>query len=195
MVRARCLPSGRRVNTVMGTDPRRLRVGIGEFAVSDRPEDLIITAALGSCVAVCVWEPVAGVAGMLHFLLPDARSNPVRARTEPAAFADSGIPLLFHATYKLGAQKNRCKVWLVGGADVAGHESEGILNIGRRNVLAARGVLWQNGVMIQGEAVGGTAPWTVAVAVGNGHITVKANGQVVSELFEEDRCQRIPATW
>jgi hypothetical protein len=49
--------------------------------------------------------------------------------------------------------------------------------------------------MIQGEAVGGTVPWTVAVAVGDGHITVKANGQVVSELFEEDRCQKIPATW
>src|SRR5882762_6952443 len=101
MVRARCLPSGR-VNKVMGTETRRLRVGIGEFAVSDRPEDLIITAALGSCVAVCLSEPTAGVAGMLHFLLPDARSNPVRAKTEPAAFADSGIPMLFHAAYALG---------------------------------------------------------------------------------------------
>src|SRR6266550_3342676 len=173
MVRARCLPSGR-VNKVMGTETRRLRVGIGEFAVSDRPNDLIITAALGSCVAVCVWEPVAGVAGMLHFLLPDARSNPERAQAEPASFADSGIPLLFHATYKLGAQKNRCKVWLIGGADIAGHGSEGILSMGRRNVLAARGVLWQNGMMIEGEEVGGSAPRTVTVAVGDGHITVKA---------------------
>lgn len=179
----------------MNTDTNWVRVGIGELAVSDRPRDLIITAALGSCVAVCVWEPVAAVAGMLHFLLPDARSNPERAKTEPAAFADSGIPLLFHAAYKLGAQKNRCQVWLIGGADVAGHGSEGALNMGQRNVLAARGVLWQNGVMIQGESVGGTAPRTVTVAVSDGRIMVKANGKAVAELFEEDPWQRIPATW
>ena len=186
MVCAWRLSAGRRMNKITGSEEKWLRVGIGEFAVSDRPNDLIITAALGSCVAVCVWEPVAGVAGMLHFLLPDARSNPQRAQAEPAAFADSGIPLLFHATYKLGAQKNRCKVWLIGGADIAGHSSEGILSMGRRNVLAARGVLWQNGMLIQGEAVGGNAPRTVTVSVADGHITVKSNGEVVSQLFEED---------
>ena len=183
------------MSNAIPADVRWLKVGIGEYVVSDRPNDSIITAALGSCVAVCVWEPVAGVAGMLHFLLPDARSNPERAQAEPAAFADSGIPLLFHATYKLGAQKNRCKVWLIGGADIAGHGSEGILSMGRRNVLAARGVLWQNGMLIQGEAVGGNAPRTVTVSVADGHITVKSNGEVVSQLFEEDSCHKIPAGW
>jgi len=169
------------MSNAIPADVRWLKVGIGEFAVSDRPEDLIITAALGSCVAVCLWEPAAGVAGMLHFLLPDARSNPVRARAEPAAFADSGIPMLFHAAYDLGAQKKRCKVWLVGGADIAGH-APGLLTMGRRNVLAARGVLWQNGIMILGEAVGGSAPRTVTVAVASGQVTVKSDGRVVAEL-------------
>ena len=169
------------MNNTIPADVRWLKVGIGEFAVSDRPEDLIITAALGSCVAVCLSEPTAGVAGMLHFLLPDARSNPVRARTEPAAFADSGIPMLFHAAYALGAQKKRCRVWLVGGADVAGH-SPGMLTIGRRNVLAARSVLWQNGIMVHGEDVGGVAPRTVTIAVASGHVTVKSDGRVVTEL-------------
>ena len=169
------------MSNAIPADVRWLKVGIGEFAVSDRPEDLIITAALGSCVAVCLWEPAAGVAGMLHFLLPDARSNPVRARTEPAAFADSGIPMLFHAAYDLGAQKKRCRIWLVGGADIAGH-APGLLTMGRRNVLAARGVLWQNGIMILGEAVGGSAPRTVTVAVASGQVTVKSDGRVVAEL-------------
>jgi chemotaxis protein CheD len=169
------------MNNAIPADVRWLRVGIGEFAVSDRPDDLIITAALGSCVAVCLWESTAGVAGMLHFLLPDARSNPLRARTEPAAFADSGIPMLFHAAYALGAQKKRCRVWLIGGADVAGH-APGMLTMGRRNVLAARSVLWQNGIMIHGESVGGSAPRTVTVAVASGQVTVKSDGRVVTEL-------------
>src|SRR5207249_1168321 len=135
LVRPRCVQAAQRMSNAIPADVRWLKVGIGEFAVSDRPEDLIITAALGSCVAVCLWEPAAGVAGMLHFLLPDARSNPVRARAEPAAFADSGIPMLFHAAYDLGAQKKRCRIWLVGGADVAGHAT-GMRTTGRRNGLA-----------------------------------------------------------
>jgi chemotaxis protein CheD len=163
------------------TEPRWLRVGIGEFVVSDRPDDMITTAALGSCVAVCLWDPAAGVAGLLHFLLPDSKINPTRAQSEPATFADSGIPLLFHAAYTLGAQKKRSKVWLLGGAEVSRPGTEGILNVGRRNVLAARGVLWRNGILIDGEVVGGAAPRTVTMAVANGQITVKTDG-VVTQL-------------
>jgi len=164
------------------TEARWLRVGIGEFAISDKPEDMITTVALGSCVAVCLSDPAAGVAGMLHFLLPDAKINSERARLEPAVFADSGIPLLFHAAYSLGAQKKRCKVRLVGGADVAGHGPEGILNVGRRNVLAARRVLWRNGILIEGEEVGGSVPRTVTVAVANGQVTVKVDGRVITDF-------------
>jgi chemotaxis protein CheD len=162
------------------TEPRWLRVGIGEFVVSDRPEDMITTAALGSCVAVCLWDPAAGVAGLLHFLLPDSKINPARAEVSPASFADAGIPLLFQAAYTLGAIKKRSNVWLLGGAEVS-RPPEGILNVGRRNVLAARRVLWQNGILIDGEAVGGTAPRTVTIAVATGRITVKTDG-VVTQL-------------
>ena len=158
-----------------------VRVGIGELAVSDRPEDLITTVALGSCVAVCVWEPVARVAGLLHFLLPESTINPARARVEPEAFADSGIPRLFHDVYRLGGQKKRCRVCLVGGAEISRHAPDGILNVGRRNILAARAVLWRNGIMVEGEAVGGTVPRTVILAAATGALTIKANG-TVSEL-------------
>ena len=159
-----------------------VRVGIGEYAVSDRPEETIITAALGSCVAVCLWDPVAGVAGMLHFLLPDMRSNPVRAKEEPAAFADSGIPLLFRAAYEKGAVKKQCDVWLIGGADMTGNGQQAMVNMGQRNVIAARSILWRNGIMIRGEAVGGNSPRTVTLAVADGQITVKADGRIVSDL-------------
>jgi chemotaxis receptor (MCP) glutamine deamidase CheD len=57
-----------------------------------------------------------------------------------------------------------------------------MLTIGRRNVLAARSVLWQNGIMVHGEDVGGVAPRTVTIAVASGHVTVKSDGRVVTEL-------------
>ena len=59
----------------------RLVVGIGDLAVSQTPDDVIVTHALGSRIAVCVWDPAARVAGPLHFLLPEAKLNMDRARS------------------------------------------------------------------------------------------------------------------
>src|SRR5690606_5547237 len=68
-------------------------VGIGEFAIAHGGTDVLVTHALGSCVAVCIYDPEADVAGMLHVLLPDSRISPQRASEQPAAFADTGVPL------------------------------------------------------------------------------------------------------
>src|SRR5215471_5830902 len=97
---------------------RKVVIGIGEFAVSNRPGDVIVTHALGSCIAVCLYDPVSTVAGMLHFLLPEARINPERAKQQPAVFADTGIPLLFQAAFERGLKKQRARVYLVGGAEM-----------------------------------------------------------------------------
>jgi len=167
------------------TARRVLRVSIGEFVVSDRSDDVITTVALGSCIAVCLWEPKARVAGMLHFMLPDAALNKERARDQPAVFANTGIPLLFRAAYELGADKKRCAVRLVGGAELAAGRQEdgtGVFDVGRRNVLAARAVLWRNGIMTGGELVGGTTARTIAMSVGDGRVIVKTDGAVVAEL-------------
>ncbi len=54
-------------------------VGIGELAISSGAADQIVTHALGSCIAVCLWDPVSNVAGLLHYLLPESKINPQRA--------------------------------------------------------------------------------------------------------------------
>jgi chemotaxis protein CheD len=119
-------------------------------------------------------------------MLPDSTLNAQRAQAQPAVFADTGISMLFHAAYSLDAQKKRCKVRLVGGAEIAGaakiEGSDGIFNVGRRNVLAARAVLWRNGILVNGELVGGTSARTINMAVADGRVAVKCNGKVVAEL-------------
>jgi len=163
-----------------GAGATRLVVGIGELAVSNRPGDVIVTHALGSCVAVCLWDPTAGVAGLLHFLLPDSRINPQRAADQPAAFADTGIPLLFQTAYAYGLHKNRCIVRLVGGAEIA--TSGATFDIGKRNVLSAKNLLWRNGVLISAEAVGGRAARTVNLFVANGRLVVSSGADRTEEL-------------
>jgi chemotaxis protein CheD len=161
---------------------RRVVVGIGELAVSDNPIDRIVTHALGSCVAVCLFDPVAHVAGLLHILLPESRINPARAQEQPAAFADTGIPMLFGAAYRLGAKKNRCVVHLVGGAEVTSLSTSTAFNIGRRNLLAARNALWRNGVLIKAESVGGTQVRTVSIDVARGAIQVTSGRETLVQL-------------
>jgi chemotaxis protein CheD len=163
-----------------GPGGSRIVIGIGECAVSNKPEDVLITHALGSCIAVCIWDPTVSVAGLLHLLLPDSRINPARASEQPAAFADTGIPLLFQAAYKLGLQKSRCIVRLVGGAEVAGHGAT--FDIGKRNILAAKNILWRNGVLIKGEAVGGKAVRTVNFPLREGRIQITSGREQIQEL-------------
>ena len=152
---------------------QRVVVGIGEFGVSKHPNGVIVTHALGSCVAVCLWDPVAKVAGLLHILLPDSRINPERATVQPGAFADTGIPLLFRAAYDQGAVKARCQVQLIGGAEVT---ITGGQAIGKRNVLAARAMLWRNGVKVERELTGGTQARSVWLSSGTGEVQVTTAG-------------------
>ncbi|MGE0463701.1 MAG: chemotaxis protein CheD [Vicinamibacterales bacterium] len=160
----------------------RIVVGIGEFAVSSSPDDVIVTHALGSCIAVCIWDPVVRVGGLLHFLLPESKINPERARKQPATFADTGIPLLFQTAYASGIEKKRCHVRLVGGAEVAGMQGVAALNVGKRNLLVARQILWQNGVLVNGEATGGTIPRSVALRASDGVVEVTSARDVVASL-------------
>ena len=118
---------------VMAGRGERVVIGIGEFAVTTSPDAEIVTHALGSCVAVCLWDPVTHVAGMLHFLLPESKLNPERAARQPGTFADYRHPAAVSGRLSAGAVKARLRVQLLGGAAITGGP-EG-LDVGRRNAL------------------------------------------------------------
>jgi chemotaxis protein CheD len=146
-------------------------VNAGEVIVSKTAADVLTTSApVGSCVAVCLWDPVSGVGGLLHFLWPDSKLNPQRAGSEPACFADTGVQLLFDQAASMGAVRGRCKVRLVGGAEIADREQAD--RWAKRNLLAARSVLWRSGVFLEGEEVGGNKARRATLAVSNGELLV-----------------------
>jgi chemotaxis protein CheD len=99
-------------------------------------------------------------------------------------YADSGIPKLFHTAYALGACKPRLMVTLLGGAQVL--QNEDTFNIGKRNHLAARKILWKASVMVHQEDVGGSLPRSVRVQVGSGRIIV-FHGRDERELTPKGR--------
>ena len=166
------------IGTPAGQSNRRLVIGIGEHAIGDA-DSTIVTHALGSCVAVCLWDPEVRIGAMLHFLLPESRVNPERAKKQPGTFADTGIPLLIQEAVARGLNKKRCRAHLFGGAAVG---AQGGLDVGKRNGLAARRLLWQHGIFIHAEALGGTEPRTVNFSVADGLYQVSCGRERVQEL-------------
>lgn len=155
-------------------------VGVGDCRVSAEPVE-IVTYALGSCIAVVIWDPVARVGGLLHFMLPESSvDRDTQGRSNPYRYADTGTPLLFRAAYELGADKRRLLVRLAGGANVV--DGGGVFNIGRRNYAAVRKILWKAGVLVHGEDVGGSVSRTVRLEVASGRCTVSTPAGGVREL-------------
>src|SRR5271168_3476582 len=149
-------------------------VGIGDCKVSNDPADVLVTHALGSCIAVMIHDPVARVAGLLHYMLPESSLDPAKAKLKPFMFADTGIPELFHRTYALGGVKSRMIVMAAGGAQML--DPNGTFNIGQRNHTAMRKILWKAGVIVHKEEIGGTSSRTVRIDVGTGRVQLKTSG-------------------
>jgi chemotaxis protein CheD len=112
---------------------------------------------------------------MLHLMLPDSTLDKDKAQRNPSMFADTGVPLLFRTAYTRGAEKRRLTVYLAGGAQLM--NDDGIFNIGKRNYLAVRKILWKAGVLIHGESVGGTRSRTVRLELASGSFLLRDGGK------------------
>ncbi len=150
-------------------------VGVADMKTSNSIEDTIVTYSLGSCIGVVIYDPIAKAGGILHYMLPDSSIDYAKAKAKPFMFADTGIPRLFKQTYTLGAQKPRIKVFIAGGAEIL--DQRGFFNIGKRNYMALKKMLFRNNVLIDKQAVGGNVNRTVRLEIGTGHIYVKTSGQ------------------
>lgn len=151
-------------------------VGLGEWAVSTDPNVTLVCLGLGSCVALCAYDPVAKIGGMAHFVLPASAEG--RNAGPAAKFVDTGIPVLLREMERLGAARSRLVLKIAGGARmITAPGLNGALNIGDRNVASARATLAALGLRITAEDTGGTGGRTVRLQVGTGMLTVSAAGK------------------
>jgi chemotaxis protein CheD len=155
-------------------------VGIADMKVCQDHEAGLITYSLGSCIGVAIYDPVAKVGGLLHYMLPESQIDPLKAQKNPYMFADTGIPLLFKEAYRVGATKNRLIVKVAGGSQIL--DDSGFFNIGKRNYMALRKILWKNNILIKAEDVGGQVSRTVRLDLISGKVWVKYSGEVEKEL-------------
>lgn len=152
-------------------------IGVGELGASRTPGHVLKTFALGSCVAVVLHDRIRGVVGMVHVALPDSNINPEMSVKRPGYFADTGIPLLLQEMTLLGspATGRGMVVKIAGGASIM--DSKGTFNIGKRNQLAVKKILWKYGLGAVAEDVGGTFSRTLFVQVPLGTVKLSCPGR------------------
>ena len=146
-------------------------VDIADMKATNNPRGQISTYALGSCVAVAIYDPEAHIGALLHYILPESVIQREKAMVNPFLFADTGIPLLFRRAYKLGASKERIVCRLAGASNVL--DPNNFFNVGMRNHVAAKKILSKNNVEIYSEFVGGLKGVTLTMHMNNGRVIVK----------------------
>lgn len=149
-------------------------VGVADMAVAAAPGEVIITHALGSCLGMTVYDPVAGIGGLLHVMMPLSNLNLPKAKSNPFMFVDTGVPAFMTALFDAGVDRRRMVVKVAGGANV--HDGDDRFAIGKRNYTVLKKLLWKNNVLIEAEDTGGSHPRTMSLDIDTGVVTLSTAG-------------------
>lgn len=132
-------------------------------------ETVLVTTVLGSCVAVCLFDPVTEIGGMNHFLLP---ATPVRG-ADDLRYGNTAMERLISTMQVKGAVLDRLVAKVFGGACVIPGFSGAREAIGTKNVAAAREALTRHGIKTIGEQTGGRRGRKLLFHTGHGAAYVK----------------------
>jgi len=150
-------------------------VGLGEIAVSLNRDEILVAFGLGSCVGVGAYDPVKGIAGLLHAVLPEPLNGSDLSSTK---YVCNGINKLFEEMIKKGAVKERLIIRMAGGANML--TSPGLsktFDIGTRNIAMAQSVMQAQKMKVVSQNVGGNTGRTFRIYVVDGKMTIRMIGE------------------
>ncbi|QOV91040.1 chemotaxis protein CheD [Humisphaera borealis] len=150
-------------------------VQVSDARASADKSAAIVTYSLGSCIGAALYDPVAAVGGMLHHQLPSGSLDPEKASRNPCMFADTGLAYVLAEMERLGANRRRIRVRLAGGAAML--DASTSFAIGKRNHAAIRKALFQHGLFVDAEEVGGSVPRTMTLQIANGEVSIRTRGE------------------
>ena len=129
----------------------------GEYYVTCHNE--IITTVLGSCVSACIRDPVSGIGGMNHFMLPGTAGKNLDQWGGNDCLATrygiAAMEKLINDLLKRGSRKDRLELKLFGGGQVPAMD---INNVGERNISFVKQFAKAEGIAIVAEDLGGPYP-------------------------------------
>lgn len=142
----------------------------GEIAFAS--EHTIISTLLGSCVSVCLYDPVRKVGGLNHYMLPSRGDG--NTQLSRGKYGDYAIDRLLAMADKAGCRRTDLVVSVYGGGKVAGHlgsiENLGLFNVSGRNVDLAINKLKSLGLKITRRDIGGECARKISMDSQTGEI-------------------------
>lgn len=150
-----------------------ITVGISDLNIAMNG-DMLVTYALGSCVGICLYDPVMKIAGLSHIMLPSIKDfndpNALKAK-----FADSAIEVLLNKMVVAGAAKIRIRAKIAGGAQMfAATNNSSLAGIGDRNVKAVKEELARLHIPITAQDTGSNYGRTLYLSSGDGSMRIKS---------------------
>lgn len=139
----------------------------GEFFVSATP--MIVYTVLGSCISACIRDPLTGVGGMNHFMLPKPKDGGNDSWGESTRYGSYAMESLINEILKLGGVKSRLEVKLFG----AGKIYEGNIDVGARNAEWVISFLQTEGLTAVKTDLGDVCPRKVYYFTDSGRVLMK----------------------
>lgn len=154
---------------------------VGQVEASATP--LRLTTLVGSCIAVCLFDPKYNIGGMNHFMLPCCTT----VDRQCATYGIHAMELLVNEIMKLGGDRRRLVAKVFGGGNVLGrNESPGSIHaIGERNAQFAMEFLQTDGIPVVAQDIGGLTGRQVHFLTHTGQAFVRPV-QGVDESFEQN---------
>jgi chemotaxis protein CheD len=149
-----------------------VRVDMADMKIERRPVTLITN--VGSCVAICIHDPINKCGGLAHIMLPS--SSICRKEVLHSKYADTAVPAITKAMQKSGKCSFGLTAKIAGGANMFPNLKSNTMNIGMKNVEAVKEALTEHGIKLLSEDVTGSYGRKVSFNVATGEVVVR-NGE------------------
>ncbi len=151
-----------------------IQVGMADMKIARAP-DLLMTAGLGSCIGICIYDLSIKVASLAHIMLP--YSAQAKNASNRAKFADTAIDLVLEEIYKNGASSSRLAAKIAGGAQMFKFSGDSdIMKIGARNSQAVEECLSKHRIKLLANDTGGNYGRTITFDPGKGELLIRTIG-------------------
>jgi chemotaxis protein CheD len=151
----------------------------GEFFVSREP--MVVYTVLGSCISACIRDPIAGVGGMNHFMLPEPKAGGSDSWGESTRYGSFAMESLINEILKRGGMKNRLEIKLFG----AGKIYEGNIDVGEKNAKWVVEYVRREGLTIVKTDLGDVFPRKIYYFTDSGRVLMKKIERVKNQTILE----------
>ncbi len=157
-----------------------ITVNIADMKIA-KGQETLVTYALGSCIGICLYDPIKKIGALGHIMLPISHTEEDE-KLKRNRFANTCVPDMVESLVKSGCNRRTIIAKIAGGATMfkmvnsrnSSPTNSGLNNIGNQNILAVKDALKKFRINIVSEDIGADYARTVFFDTATGKVTIKS---------------------